>query len=244
MIQLESISKYFGNKTAVDNVTLTIQSGEIFGLIGHNGAGKTTTLKMLLNVIEPSNGSVSYDGMKYDSNESEYKIKKNIGYVPDSPDLFVKTRAIDFLNFVADAYSVDEETRKQRIQEFSRLLGIESELTQAIQSFSHGMRQKVAIVAALIGNPDYWILDEPLTGLDPEASYHLKELMRAHANKGKSVLFSTHGLDIAEKLCDRIGIMKSGQLVFVGTMDELRNGETGTLEEIYLRRIVGVDMHE
>lgn len=243
MIQLENVSKYFGDKTAVDNLSLTIQQGEIFGLIGHNGAGKTTTLKMLLNIIEPSKGAVLFDGVGYTS-ATEHQIKMNIGYVPDNPDLFVRTRAIDFLNFVADAYGVSEDVRRSRIQEFSRLLGIESELVQAIQSFSHGMRQKVAIVAALIASPDYWILDEPLTGLDPEASYHLKDMMKKHAERGKSVLFSTHGLDIAEKLCDRIGIMKDGKLVFVGTMDELRENETGSLEEIYLRRIVGVSIDE
>lgn len=243
MITLENVSKYFDNKTAVDNLTLTIQPGEIFGLIGHNGAGKTTTLKMLMNILEPSNGKITFDGMSY-LDTDEKLIKQRIGFVPDTPDLFVRTRAIDFLNFVADAYGVDETTRKKRIQEFSRLLGIESDLVQTIQSFSHGMRQKVTIIAALIANPDYWVLDEPLTGLDPEASYHLKEMMRKHADSGKSVLFSTHGLEIAEKLCDRIGIMKAGQLVFVGTMDELRAGEEGSLEEIYLRRIVGVDVYE
>lgn len=243
MITIEHISKYFDDKTAVDNLTLTIQPGEIFGLIGHNGAGKTTTLKMLMNIIEPSSGTITFDGMSYNDTD-EKVIKRRIGFVPDTPDLFVRTRAIDFLNFVADAYEVDEVTRRARIQEFSRLLGIESDLIQTIQSFSHGMRQKVTIIAALIANPDYWILDEPLTGLDPEASYHLKEMMRKHADGGKSVLFSTHGLDVAEKLCDRIGIMKSGQLVFVGTMDELRAGEVGSLEEIYLRRIVGVNVNE
>lgn len=243
MIMLENVSKYFGNKVAVNNISLTVNPGEIFGLIGHNGAGKTTTLKMLMNILEPSSGSITFDGMSYDT-EAELMIKRKIGYVPDTPDLFVRTRAIDFLNFVADAYEVDSQTRKERISMFSQLLGMESNLTQTIQSFSHGMRQKVAIIAALIANPDYWILDEPLTGLDPEASYRLKELMRTHADKGNSVIFSTHGLDIAEKLCDRIGIMKDGQLVFVGTMDELRENETGTLEEIYLRRIVGVDIHE
>ncbi|MGL4663004.1 MAG: ABC transporter ATP-binding protein [Culicoidibacterales bacterium] len=243
MIALENISKYFGDKTAVKNLTLTIQPGEIFGLIGHNGAGKTTTLKMMMNIIEPSEGKILFDDQSYTSGD-EYAIKKKIGYVPDTPDLFVRTRAIDFLNFVADAYGVDEATRRERIQNFSRMLGIESDLVQTIQSFSHGMRQKVALIAALIANPDYWILDEPLTGLDPEASYRLKEMMREHANSGKSVLFSTHGLEVAEKLCDRIGIMKAGELVFVGTMDELRANETGTLEEIYLRRIVGVDINE
>lgn len=243
MIKLENVSKYFDTKIAVDNLNLTIQSGEIFGLIGHNGAGKTTTLKMMLNILEPTSGSITYDDLAF-SPETERVIKKKIGYVPDSPDLFVKTRAIDFLNFVADAYEIDSATRQSQIEYFSRILGIESELTQAIQSFSHGMRQKVAIIAALIATPDYWILDEPLTGLDPEASYRLKELMREHADKGNTVLFSTHVLEVAEKLCDRIGIMKQGELVFVGTVDELRAGEEGTLEEIYLRRIVGVEIDE
>lgn len=243
MIKLENVSKYYDTKIAVDNLNLTIQSGEIFGLIGHNGAGKTTTLKMMLNILEPTTGSITYDDLAFLS-ETERIIKKKIGYVPDSPDLFVKTRAIDFLNFVADAYEIDGPTREKQIEYFSRILGIESELSQAIQSFSHGMRQKVAIIAALIATPQYWILDEPLTGLDPEASYRLKELMREHANKGNTVLFSTHVLEVAEKLCDRIGIMKQGELVFVGTVDELRAGEEGTLEEIYLRRIVGVEIDE
>lgn len=243
MITLDNISKYFDTKIAVSNVNLTIREGEIFGLIGHNGAGKTTTLKMMLNILEPSQGRILYGDLTLNV-ENEKKIKQQIGYVPDSPDLFVKTRAIDFLNFVADAYEVDAKTREEQIKRFSRILGIESELTQAIQSFSHGMRQKVAIIAALIASPRYWILDEPLTGLDPEASYRLKELMREHANKGNTVLFSTHGLEVAERLCDRIGIMKKGELVFVGTMEELRGDEEGTLEEIYLRRIVGVDIHE
>lgn len=233
MIEFKHVSKLYGDKTALSDLSLTINNGEIFGLIGHNGAGKTTTISILSSIIEASYGEVYVDGDLL--SEHRDAIKKKIGYVPDSPDIFLNLTANDYWHFLANLYEVPKEAADQRISELSRLFDLTEQSNDTIDSFSHGMRQKVIVIGALVSNPDLWILDEPLTGLDPQASFDLKEMMREHARSGKTVLFSTHVLSVAEQLCHRIGILKQGKLIFVGTLEELKTSHPGQdLESIYL----------
>ncbi|MGT2960712.1 ABC transporter ATP-binding protein [Streptococcus caballi] len=233
MIEFKHVSKLYGDKTALSDLSLTINNGEIFGLIGHNGAGKTTTISILTSIIEASYGEVYVDGDLL--SEHRDAIKKKIGYVPDSPDIFLNLTANDYWHFLANLYEVPKEAADQRISELSRLFDLTEQSNDTIDSFSHGMRQKVIVIGALVSNPDLWILDEPLTGLDPQASFDLKEMMREHARSGKTVLFSTHVLSVAEQLCHRIGILKQGKLIFVGTLEELKTSHPGQdLESIYL----------
>lgn len=233
MIEFKHVSKLYGDKTALSDLSLTINNGEIFGLIGHNGAGKTTTISILTSIIEASYGEVYVDGDLL--SEHRDAIKKKIGYVPDSPDIFLNLTANDYWHFLANLYEVPKEAADQRISELSRLFDLTEQSNDTIDSFSHGMRQKVIVIGALVSNPDLWILDEPLTGLDPQASFDLKEMMREHARSGKTVLFSTHVLSVAEQLCHSIGILKQGKLIFVGTLEELKTSHPGQdLESIYL----------
>ena len=233
MITFKEIKKSYGQKNALKNLNLTINDGEIFGLIGHNGAGKTTTISILTSIIDPTSGQVFVDDDLLKENRD--RIKRKIGYVPDSPDIFLNLTANEYWHFLANLYEVSDDQTESRIKELSELFDIDQEIDNPIESFSHGMRQKVIVIGALISNPDIWILDEPLTGLDPQASFDLKEMMKKHAQEGKTVLFSTHVLSVAEELCDRIGILKKGELIFVGTLDELREKHPEqTLESIYL----------
>lgn len=233
MIEFKHVSKIYGDKAALSDLSLTINNGEIFGLIGHNGAGKTTTISILTSIMEASYGEVYVDGDLL--SEHRDAIKKKIGYVPDSPDIFLNLTANDYWHFLANLYEVPKEAADQRINELSRLFDLTEQVNDTIDSFSHGMRQKVIVIGALVSNPDLWILDEPLTGLDPQASFDLKEMMREHARSGKTVLFSTHVLSVAEQLCHRIGILKQGKLIFVGTLEELKASHPGQdLESIYL----------
>lgn len=236
MIRFENVIKKYGEKTVLDNLNLEIKEGEIFGIIGHNGAGKTTAIKILVSVIEQNSGKVFVDGLELSENRNE--IKKKIGYVSDSPDLFLQMYVGEFWNFMGKIYGVSDEEIASRVNELSRLFSIEDSKNSTIAELSHGMRQKTFIVGALLSNPDIWILDEPMTGLDPQSSYNLKELMKKHSHDGNTVLFSTHVLEVAEKLCDRIGILRHGKLIFVGTMEELKNEYSGlSLEQIYLEII-------
>lgn len=233
MIEIKNLTKsYVKNKKAVDNLSLTINDGEIFGFLGPNGAGKTTTLHIVTGVLNADEGQVLIDGK--DIEKSALEAKKNFSFVPDSPDFFLTLKAIEYLNFMADIYDV--KNRKERIEELTKTFGISDVLNSTLQSYSHGMRQKAIICGALLHQPKNWILDEPLTGLDPKAAFDLKEMMRLHANKGNTVLFSTHVLEVAEKLCDRVGIINGGKLVFVGTLAELKEvmKENGSLEELFL----------
>ncbi|EHI69230.1 ABC transporter ATP-binding protein [Streptococcus ictaluri] len=233
MIEFKQVSKIYGEKEALSNLNLTIKDGEIFGLIGHNGAGKTTTISILTSIIEASYGEVYVDGQLLEDNRDA--IKKQIGYVPDSPDIFLNLTANEYWHFLAKIYGVSEEGTKERIDHLTQLFELRGEIDQTIDSFSHGMRQKVIVIGALISNPNIWILDEPLTGLDPQASFDLKEMMKEHAAKGHTVLFSTHVLSVAEQLCDRIGILKKGKLIFVGTINDLKaHHPDKDLETIYL----------
>ncbi|GIP33843.1 ABC transporter ATP-binding protein [Paenibacillus sp. J2TS4] len=235
MIELANVTKiYNGVHKAVDNLTLTIPQGEIFGFLGPNGAGKTTTIKMITGIISPDQGTIHINGV--DAAKHSLEAKKQFGYVPDSPDLFLRLKGLEYLNFMADMYDVPKEVRKPRIDELARRFNLESVLSDPIQSYSHGMRQKIVIMGVLIHNPSVWILDEPLTGLDPKSSYTLKEMMREHTNAGKTVFFSTHVLEVAEKLCDRVAIIDKGVIRFCGTFKEMQDHfkSNDSLEKIFL----------
>lgn len=235
MIEINNVSKSYAlDVKAVDDISLTIKDGEIFAFIGENGAGKSTTIHMMCGILKADNGTIKIDGRNIESESIE--AKKHIGYVADSADYFLGLRAIDYLNLMADIYKVDSDERKDVIESLAKRFELSDNLGQRIESYSHGMRQKIMIIAALLSNPNNWILDEPMTGLDPKSSYELKEMMKEHAQNGHCVFFSTHVLEVAEKLCDRIGIIKKGKLLFVGTLDELKANYSDqlSLEDIFL----------
>ncbi|MDP4145654.1 MAG: ABC transporter ATP-binding protein [Bacillota bacterium] len=235
MIQLNNVSKsYNGTKKAVDNIDLTINDGEIFGFIGHNGAGKTTTMKMITGIIQPDIGNIKINGV--DVVKDPLKSKQQFGYVPDSPDMFLRLTGLEYLNFMADVYDVPVSSRKDKIESLSSRFEMKEALNDKIQSYSHGMRQKIVIMGVLIHEPSVWILDEPMTGLDPKASFTLKQMMREHADNGKTVFFSTHVLEVAEKLCDKVAIINKGKIIFSGTLEELKEHfkTNESLEKIFL----------
>ena len=235
MIKLENVSKsYVKGKKSVDTLNLEIKDGEIFGFLGPNGAGKTTTIKMITGILNSDEGKILVDDK--DIKTDSISAKKTIGFVPDTPDIFLRLKGIEYLNFMGDIYEVPKEIRKQRIEELTKKFEIYDNLNEEMQGYSHGMRQKIILCGALLSNPKNWILDEPMTGLDPKASYDLKEMMRKHAKEGNCVFFSTHVLEVAEKLCDRVGIINKGKLIFVGTFDEMKSKlkDNGTLEELFL----------
>ncbi len=235
MIKIDNVSKsYVKDKKTIDNLNLEIRDGEIFGFLGPNGAGKTTTIKMITGILKMDEGDIIIDGKSISKEPLE--AKRNFGFVPDTPDMFLRLKGIEYLNFLADIYEITDKERKERIEELTKKFEIHDVLQNPIQSYSHGMRQKIVIVGVLLNNPKNWILDEPMTGLDPKSSYDLKEMMREHAKKGNSVFFSTHVLEVAEKLCDRIGIINKGKLAFVGTFEELKQElkDKSSLEELFL----------
>lgn len=235
MIEIKKIAKeYQKGKKVIDDINLEIKDGEIFGFLGPNGAGKTTTIKMIVGILETEEGDIFIDGKSI--RKEPIEAKKKIGFVSDNPDMFLKLKGIEYLNFIADIYEIKKEEREKRIMELAKEFGIYEVLNEKIQSYSHGMRQKIIIISVLLHNPKNWILDEPLTGLDPEASFHLKKKMKEHVKAGNSVFFSTHILEIAEKLCDRIGIIHHGKLVFIGTHDEMKKElkENASLEELFM----------
>ena len=234
MIEATNLTKKFGDKTVVDHTTWTAQDGHITGFIGHNGAGKTTTLKMLTGALKPTEGTVKLNGI--DIIENHIEAKKQFGYVSDSPDHFLRLKGIEYVNLMADIYEVPAEGRADSIRTMATRLGIYDSLDNIILSYSHGMRQKIMLMGALIHEPSIWILDEPLLGLDPQSSYELKQMMKEHVNKGNSVIFSTHILEVADKLCDEILVIKEGKMQFAGNLDELKDKyESDDLEEIFLR---------
>lgn len=238
MIELKNISKeYKKGKKVIDNLNMIVNDGEIFGFLGPNGAGKTTTIKMMTGILDIDNGDIIIDGKSIKTNPIEAKM--SMGLVPDSPDAFLKLKGIEYLNFMADVYEVSSDDRKNRINELSEKFEISNVLNNKIESYSHGMRQKIVIIGALLHNPKNWILDEPMTGLDPKSSFELKRLMREYVNKGNMVFFSTHILDVAERLCDKIGIIDKGKLVFVGTYEEMKKElkENKSLEELFMEII-------
>lgn len=233
MIEFQDVSKTYGATQALKNLNLSIPEGQIVGLIGHNGAGKSTTIKSLVSVINPTAGKILVDGLDLASHR--LRIKQKIGYVADSPDLFLRLTAQEFWDLVAASYGLNKQDYENRLVDLLGLFDFASHRYEIIETFSHGMRQKVFVIGALLSDPDIWVLDEPMTGLDPQAAFDLKQLMRAHADKGKTVLFSTHVLEVAEQLCDRLAILKKGELIFYGTLAELKAEHPDqSLEVIYL----------
>ena len=235
MININQITKsYNGKNKAVDNLNLEIKDGEIYGLLGPNGAGKTTTIKMITGIIAPTSGNITINNI--DIVENTVLAKEQFGYVPDSPDMFLRLTGMEYLNLMGDIYGVSSEDRKLRIKDMSERFEMNSALGDKIQSYSHGMRQKIIIMGVLLHRPKVWILDEPMTGLDPKSSFILKEMMREHADEGNTVLFSTHVLEVAEKICDKVAIINKGQLIFNGTLEDMREEfkASESLEEMFL----------
>ena len=231
MIKINNVSKSYNGKTkAINNVSFDVMDGEIFGFIGHNGAGKTTMIKSIVGILEVDDGDILINNKSIKNNPIECKM--DMAYVPDNPDLYENMKAIDFINFICDMYDVDKETRKKNITKYSKLFEIENNLQDDISSFSHGMKQKVALIAALSHNPKVLIMDEPFVGLDPKAVHDMKEIMKQMTKEGKTVFFSTHILDVAEKLCDRVAIIKNGKIVKTGSMKDIKGDES--LEDVFL----------
>ena len=234
MLTIQNLSKSYAksNVKAVDNISLDVRNGEIFGFIGPNGAGKTTTIKMIAGILPIDSGSITVNG--FDVTHQPIEAKKSMGYVPDTHDIYDKLTGMQYLNFIADIYSVPVQTRKANIEKYLEMFEMKDAAGELIKSYSHGMKQKIILTGALLHEPHLWILDEPLTGLDPKAAHLLKEEMRAHCDRGNTVFFSTHVLEVAEKLCDRIAIIKSGHIIAAGTLDELRSGQDESLESLFL----------
>ena len=230
MIEIKNVTKKYGDKNAISNISFDINDGEIFAFIGHNGAGKTTLIKSIVGIHEFDEGDILINGNSIKKNPVE--CKKQMAFVPDNPELYENMKAIDFINFICDMYEVDLETRKENIEKYSKMFEIENNLNDTINSFSHGMKQKVALISALAHNPKILIMDEPFVGLDPKAVFDVKEVMNKMVNEGKIIFFSTHILDVAEKLCSRVGIIKKGELIKVGSMDEIKGDES--LEKVFL----------
>ena len=238
MIEIKNVSKkYKKDKKVIDNLNLEIKDGEIFGFLGPNGAGKTTTIKMITGILNIDEGDILID--KKSIKNEPLEAKKLMGLVPDSPDVFLKLKGIEYLNFIADVYEISTENRQKRIKELAGKFELINVLNNKIESYSHGMRQKLIIIGVLLHDPKNWILDEPMTGLDPKSSFELKNMMREHASKNNTVFFSTHILDVAERVCDRIGIIDKGKLIFVGTYEDLKKElkENKSLEELFMEII-------
>lgn len=230
MLRIENLTKVYGEKTAVDNISLHIQKGEIYGFIGHNGAGKTTTIKSCCGILKFDKGDIFIDGMSV--KDKPLECKRILAYIPDNPDLYEFMTGIQYLNFIADIFGVEADERQKKIREYSDMFELTAELAQPIKAYSHGMKQKLAVISALIHSPKLVIMDEPFVGLDPKAAHILKKIMRDICDKGGAIFFSTHVLEVAEKLCDKIAIIKNGRLVISGKTEEVK-GNT-SLEEVFL----------
>lgn len=230
MLKIEHLTKQYGEKKAVDDLSLHIKRGEIYGFIGHNGAGKTTTLKSIVGILQFDAGEIRIDGESIE--KAPLECKKKIAYIPDNPDLYEFMTGIKYLHFIADVFEVDEKTRQERIRKYADLFEITSDLAQPIALYSHGMKQKLAIISAWIHKPKLILMDEPFVGLDPKASHLLKGLMREVCDEGGAIFFSTHVLEVAEKLCDKVAIIKNGKLIRSGTMEEVKGDDS--LEEVFL----------
>lgn len=230
MLRIENLTKKYGNNVAVNNLSLHIQPGEIYGFIGHNGAGKTTTLKSVVGINSIDEGNIYINGISI--KDDPIACKKQMAYIPDNPDLYGFMTGFRYLNFVADIYDVPKDERAKSIAKYAAAFDLTTDLNQSIQSYSHGMKQKLALIAALMHNPQLVIMDEPFVGLDPKASHQLKEIMREICNNGGAIFFSTHVLEVAEKLCDKIAIIKNGKLIVTGTVDEVKGDDS--LESVFL----------
>ncbi len=233
MLKIENLTKTYGDKKAVDQLSLHIQPGEIYGFIGHNGAGKTTTLKACCGILQFDEGDIFVDGVSV--KKDPIACKGKMAYIPDNPDLYEFLTGIQYLNFIADVYQVSAADRTARIERYAKALGIYEDLATKVQAYSHGMKQKLAVISALIHAPKLLIMDEPFVGLDPKASHTLKEIMREMCAQGGAIFFSTHVLEVAEKLCDRIAIIREGKLVIAGDTDAVR-GDT-SLENVFLELV-------
>lgn len=230
MLRITNFTKKYGEKAAVDHLTLHIAPGEIYGFIGHNGAGKTTTLKACTGLLTPTEGEITIDGISV--TDDPLSCKKQIAYIPDNPDLYEFLTGIKYLSFVSDIYGVSAADRTARIGEYAALFSLSDDLAQPISSYSHGMKQKLAVIAALVHAPKLILMDEPFVGLDPIAAHNLKTIMRAHCDAGGAIFFSTHVLEVAEKLCDKVAIIRAGKLVAAGTMEEVLGDSS--LEDVFL----------
>ena len=231
MIEIKNVSKtYNGKKLALDKVSFTVNDGEIFAFIGHNGAGKTTLIKSIVGILEFNEGDILINGKSI--KKDPIACKKEIAYIPDNPDLYENMKAIDFINFICDMYEVNKEERNKNIKKYADILELSDNLGDEISSFSHGMKQKVALIAALSHDPKILIMDEPFVGLDPKAVYDMKNIMKDMVKENKTIFYSTHILDVAEKICDRVAIIKSGKIVKVGKMSEIKGDES--LEQVFL----------
>ena len=231
MIEIKNVSKYYNGKNkALDNVSFNVPDGKIFAFIGHNGAGKTTLIKMIMGIIDFDEGEILINGNNIKTNP--IKCKMDMAYLPDNPDLYENMKAIDFINFVCDMYEVNNEKRKENILKYASLLEMDKNLNDEISSFSHGMKQKIALISALCHEPKVLVMDEPFVGLDPKAVFDMKKIMKDMANRGSIVFYSTHILDVAEKLCDEVAIIKKGKLIKCGTMKSIKGDES--LEEVFL----------
>ncbi|MBO4235394.1 MAG: ABC transporter ATP-binding protein [Firmicutes bacterium] len=230
MLKINNLTKVYDGFRAVDDLTLHIERGQIYGFIGHNGAGKTTTIKCCTGILGFEQGTIEIDGIDIVKNPIE--CKKKMAYIPDNPDLYEFLPGIKYINFIADVYGVSQSEREERTAKYGDMFDITKDLAQPISAYSHGMKQKLALVAAFVHKPELIIMDEPFVGLDPKASFLLKEEMRSHCNNGGAIFFSTHVLEVAEKLCDRIAIIKQGRLVTSGTMEAVK-GNT-SLEDVFL----------
>ena len=230
MLKIEYLTKQYGEKKAVDDLSLHIRPGEVYGFIGHNGAGKTTTLKACAGILQFDKGDIYVDGVSVRENPLE--CKRKIAYIPDNPDLYDFMTGIQFLNFIADIFGIDAATRQTRIHRYADAFELTGDLAQPISAYSHGMKQKLAIIAAWIHQPKLIIMDEPFVGLDPKASHLLKQMMRGLCDSGSAIFFSTHVLEVAEKLCDKVAIIKGGRLIKSGTMEDVKGDES--LESVFL----------
>lgn len=230
MLEIYNLTKKFGEKTAVDDLSITVQDGQICAFIGHNGAGKTTTLKCIAGILDFGKGEIRVD--KIDIKDHPLEAKKILAYIPDNPDLYDHLKGIDYLNFIASIFDMSKEERKAKIEQYAKRLDIYNDLNTVISSYSHGMKQKLALVSGLIHKPSILLLDEPFVGLDPICSHEFKEIMKELASEGVTIFYSTHVLDVAEKICSHVAIIKQGKLVKFGTMQEVTSDNS--LENIFL----------
>ena len=230
MIEIKNVTKKYGKKVAVDNVSFTVNDGDIFAFIGHNGAGKTTLIKSIVGIHDFDEGDILIDGLSIKKNPVE--CKKLMAFVPDNPETYEHMKAIDYINFICDMYEVDTKTRENNIKKYSKMFGMEDKLNDTIDSYSHGMKQKIVLISALAHNPKILIMDEPFVGLDPKAVFDIKEVLNEMAKEKKIVFYSTHILDVAEKLCSRVAIIKNGKLIKSGSMKEIKGDES--LEKVFM----------
>ena len=230
MLNIEHLTKRYGDKTAVDDLSLHIRPGEIYGFIGHNGAGKTTTLKSVAGILRFDEGRITING--YSILDDPIKCKRDLAYIPDNPDLYDFMSGIKYLNFIADIFGIKGDARREKIRKYADLFELTDDLAQPVSAYSHGMKQKLAVISAWLHSPKLIVMDEPFVGLDPKAAHILKEMMREHCDGGGAIFFSTHVLEVAEKLCDKVAIIKQGRLVKAGTMEEVKGDDS--LEEVFL----------